>query len=161
MGSDKSGKDTTKKGKKKTRVDDLEPHQDSDAKGGATLSLASTDTRVTADLYDTAKKITPTDLNYKITPETKPWAGCARSPDSGTASSMNGSGASAKRAARHSCHLGIHARIANTTEATAVPRNTAVKKPATGPFRERAMRRVDTMSPRAHRNRYAGQVLSV
>ena len=73
MSKDKTKKDKTKKdkNKKKTRVDDLEPHEDDDAKGGATLSLASTDTRVKATL-DLAKKITPTDLSYKITPETKP-----------------------------------------------------------------------------------------
>ena len=72
MSSKKTSKDKTKKGKKKTQVDDLEPHKDSDVKGGATLSLADTDTRVTADLSKIARKITPTDLNYKITPETKP-----------------------------------------------------------------------------------------
>ena len=72
MSSEKKTADPAKKNKKKTRVDDLEPHQGDDAKGGATLSLASTDTRVTADLLQVAKKITPTDLNYKITPETKP-----------------------------------------------------------------------------------------
>lgn len=81
MSSDKKkGKDDTKgktnmKGKntEKTRIDDLEPHRDDDdVKGGATLSLASTDTRVTTDLSTVDKKITPTDLSYKITPETKP-----------------------------------------------------------------------------------------
>ena len=73
MSSDKKkGKDDTKESKKKTSIDDLEPHSDDDVKGGATLSLASTDTRITADLSTVARKITPNDLNYKITPETKP-----------------------------------------------------------------------------------------
>ena len=75
MSSDKkAGKDKTKKGKKKTRVEDLEPNESDDVKGGATLSLASTDTRITADLSSSEldRKITPTDLSYKITPETKP-----------------------------------------------------------------------------------------
>ena len=65
--------DEKKDSKKKTRIDDLKPHQDDDdVKGGATLSLADTDTRVTDDQLKVARKITPTDLNYKITPETKP-----------------------------------------------------------------------------------------
>ena len=47
MSSDKKkGEDDTKESKKKTSIDDLEPHQDDDVKGGATLSVASTDTRV-------------------------------------------------------------------------------------------------------------------
>jgi hypothetical protein len=67
----KTGKDKTSK--KKTRVDDLEPHQDDDPKGGATLSIADADSVVREDLTtEVARKITPTDLSYKITPETKP-----------------------------------------------------------------------------------------
>ena len=63
--------------KTKTKIDDLEPNEDDDVKGGATLSLATSDaTRLTSSDYDDlAKKITPvddTDLNYKITPVTKP-----------------------------------------------------------------------------------------
>ena len=70
MSSEKKTGDPAKKNK--TRIDDLEPHQGDDAKGGAALSLASTDTRVTADLSRVDKKITPTDLSFKVTPETKP-----------------------------------------------------------------------------------------
>ena len=70
----KSGKDK-KKSEKKTSVDDLEPNEDDDVKGGASLSLADATTEVSADLERVARKITPADtdsLNYKITPETKP-----------------------------------------------------------------------------------------
>lgn len=70
----KSKKSEKKTDKAKTKIDDLEPTEDDDVKGGATLSLATSDaTRLTsADYDDTARKITPTDLSYKITPETKP-----------------------------------------------------------------------------------------
>ena len=68
MSKDKTKKD---KNKKKTRVDDLEPHEDDDVKGGATLSLASTDTQVKATT-DLTRKITPTDLSPDVDSSARP-----------------------------------------------------------------------------------------
>ena len=71
----KTGKDKTKKSKKRTRIDDLEPHKDDDAKGGATVSLATADTVVTAD-------VTPFDHGLHADVRATGWRGDARgSPD--------------------------------------------------------------------------------